>query len=58
MENYVGKIELLTVFSWNGQGCLQYYFGNGGSGTVEAFNYNQPTSGYEGHLRGEASHEA
>lgn len=35
------------------QGCLQYYFGNGGSGTVEAFNYNQPTSGYEGHLLGD-----
>ena len=42
---------LLLLFSLD-QGCLQYYFGNGGSGLVEAFNYNQPTSGHEGHLQG------
>jgi len=35
------------------QGCLQYFFGNSGSGTVEAFNYNQQSSSYIGHLAGE-----
>jgi len=34
-------------------GCLQYYFGNSGSGTVEAFNYNNPSSSYIGHLSGD-----
>lgn len=58
LTNFVDKIASFTIFSWPVQGCLQYYFGNGGSGTVEAFNYNQPTSGYEGHLQGKASHEA
>ena len=36
------------------QGCLQYFRGNEGQGTVEAFNYNQPSSNYIGHLSGEA----
>ena len=36
------------------QGCLQYFYGNGGQGTVEAFNYNQPSSGYIGHLSGQS----
>ena len=49
------KLHLLQSWCWPVQGCLQYYFGNGGSGTVEAFNYNQPTSGYEGHLLGMAN---
>jgi len=35
------------------QGCLQYFFGNSGQGTVEAFNYNQPASNYIGHLSGD-----
>ena len=37
------------------QGCLQYFFGNGGQGTVETFNYNQPTEAYVGHLNGDYS---
>ena len=35
------------------QGCLQYFAGNDGQGTVEAFNYNNPSSSYIGHLQGE-----
>ena len=35
------------------QGCLQYFSGNDGQGTVEAFNYNQPTADYIGHLSGD-----
>ena len=34
------------------QGCLQYFAGNEGQGTVEAFNFNQPTNAYAGHLSG------
>ena len=36
----------------NFQGCLQYFAGNEGQGTVEAFNFNQPTNAYAGHLSG------
>ena len=35
------------------QGCLQYFAGNEGQGTVEAFNYNNPSSNYIGHLQGD-----
>jgi len=35
------------------QGCLQYFAGNEGQGTVEAFNFNQPTNAYAGHLSGD-----
>ena len=37
------------------QGCLQYFQGNDGQGTVEAFNYNNPSSSYIGHLQGETA---
>ena len=34
------------------QGCDQYFFGNGGSGTIQAFNYDQPTPAYQAKLAG------
>lgn len=34
------------------QGCLQYFYGNHGTGTIIAFNYDNPSSGYIGHLSG------
>jgi len=37
------------------QGCLQYYYGDHGVGSVTAFNYDNPTTAYVGHLAGSYS---
>jgi hypothetical protein len=37
------------------QGCLQYFSGNGGYGTIKHFNYDQPNPAYYGHLNGQFS---
>ena len=48
MEYHEKKI----LFICNMQGCDQYFFGNGGSGTIQAFNYDQPTPAYQAKLAG------
>ena len=49
---YIQSILSLLYLVLMVQGCLQYFFGNSGQGTVEAFNFNQPTDDYVGHLSG------
>jgi len=34
------------------RGCEKFYYGNGGTGTLLAFNYDQPVGSYAGHLNG------
>ena len=49
-------LGLWTILLWKSiQGCGQYYYGNGGSGTLLAFNYDQPNFNYYAKLLGNST---
>ncbi|XP_023327192.1 uncharacterized protein LOC111700493 [Eurytemora carolleeae] len=47
----VSEIDCNTIYSAP-VGCGQYYFGNGGSGVIQSFNYDNPVSDWQSKLTG------
>jgi len=47
----VSQIECGTPYT-PPRGCDQYYFGNGGAGVVQSYNYDQPLAKYVAKLKG------